>query len=129
MKQSSLTCIFRVAGDDLDIEAIISGAKIQPFRIGRISIGKAKTNALHYEISAAAPATSSELAAAILEFLKKNKQDIFLIRQSHGAEQLVLDVALIIDEGIAMRTLALNQPLLEVVTAAGISCEISAYRS
>jgi len=128
MKKSPLTCIFRVVGNDLDIDAILAGTTIRPFRIDRAGVEEAKTNALHYDVSVAEPVSSSELETTLLEFMTKNKRDILIIRQARGIEQLVLDVAVTIDDGTMTRTLALSQSLLEAVTDAGLSFEISAYR-
>ena len=127
MNRSPLTCIFRVAGTDLDVDTILSGAAIQPYRVDRAGLEQAKINALHYDISTAETVSSTELEAAIEAFLVRNQQDILFIRQTSAVEQFVLDVALTIDDEMAMRTLTLSLPLMRAIVAAGLSFEISVY--
>jgi hypothetical protein len=88
LRRSPLICIFRVGGIGLDTDAILKGVALRPYRIERLGVGRAKTNALHYEISDSEPMTSSELVAAIEEFLARNRNDILLIRQTSGIDGL-----------------------------------------
>jgi hypothetical protein len=129
LRRSPLICIFRVGGVGFDTDAIPKGVILHPYRIEKLGVGRAKTNALHYEISDSEPVTSFELVAAIEEFLARNRNDIFLIRQMSGIDGLVLDVGLFIDAQEPMRTLHFSQPLLKTIADLGLSLEFSAYGS
>lgn len=95
MHKSSTICVFRVGGLELDIDAILGGTAIQPFRIDRAGVGRAKINALHFDVSSVEPITSSALASAIEAFLAQNRLDILFIRQMNGIEHFSLDVRLV----------------------------------
>jgi hypothetical protein len=122
-----LICIFRVGGSGLDVDAVLNSATLRPYRIERIGVGRAKTNALHYEISDREPGTSAELITAIEMFLNRNRNDISLIREMSGNDGLVLDVGLFFDAQEPIRTLNFPLRLLEVIADLGLSLEFSAY--
>ena len=124
-----LICIFRVGGIGLDTEAVLKGTKLRPYRVEKLNVGRAKTNALHYEISDSEPVTSSQLASAIEDFLSNNRDDILFMGRMSGVDGFVLDVGLFMDTSRPMRTLHFSQSLLKVIADLGVSLEFSAYGS
>ncbi|HWF65069.1 MAG TPA: hypothetical protein VN685_10695 [Rhizomicrobium sp.] len=122
-----LICIFRVGGIAFNVDAIPKDVALLPYRIERLGVGRAKTNALHYEIADKEPITSSELVTALRTFLTENRKDILAIRQMSGIEGLVLDVGMSVEPEKVMRSLHFDQSLLKIIAEFGISLELSVY--
>lgn len=127
MNKAPLNCVLRVGGIDLDIDAITAGTTMKPYRTERTGIGRAKSNGLWYNVSDNDLVTSEDLSSAIQIFIAKNGRDLSILREAKGVEYIDFDVALWIDEGMIMRSLSLDPPVLAAMAAAGIYYTVSSY--
>jgi len=122
-----MLCVLRIAGDDLDIDAMLPNAKLSPFRIDRKGEGKARTNALNYDV-AADTESADKLFSDIRAFLLANRQEIAALGRRPGVQHFILDIAVSVAEEMASRSLVLSKDMMSAAVELGLSFEISIYR-
>jgi hypothetical protein len=119
----------RVGGDQFDVSAALANLALQPYRIDKAGTGRAKDNALHYDVSSDEAFTSGALSTAIERFITDNKKDLISLRQMRGLDYCDLDVALMIYEEMPMRSLRLSEPALKAIAEVGMSFTVSTYKA
>ena len=129
MTAPSLNCVLRVGGNKFDVDAVLANLALQPYRIDRAGIGRAKDNAIHFDVSSAEAFTSEALSAMIERFIAENKKDLVALRQMRNLEYYDLDVALMIYEEMPMRSLSLSEAALKAIAEVGMSFTVSAYKA
>ena len=129
MASASLNCVLRVGGDKFDVDAALANLALQPYRIDKASIGPANGSALHYDVSSDEAFTSEALSTAIERFILENKKDLIVLRQMNSLKYFELDVALLIDEKMPMRTLTMSETALKSMAEVGLALTVSAYKT
>jgi len=128
-----MSCIFRVCGDNLDIESLLSIVALQPDRVWRRGEPRRKNKDKVHTFSGATFTASgadfSEFDVQVEDatrFLEDNHQDVLTMVAFEGVEDVRLDF------GIEFRDVAIHgdflpNHFLRAAGAAGISVLLSHY--
>lgn len=122
-----MMCVLRVAGSELDIDAILKETCLTPDRVDRKGVGRSVINSLHYELNDAD--SVSELLNHVDEFLLSARADLKRMRTYVGLEFFVLDFGLTIESEMVVISLSIDNVLLSKIVELGLSISVSSYKA
>jgi len=130
-----MSCVFRVVGDDLQVDALLEKLKMEPYRLWRKGEPrnwrnpegkKSECSGACFTASEAEMTDFATQTSDAIEFLKKHQKDIAIIASFPGVEEAALDF------GIELKKDTLNCDYLppELLRLAGngnVAIELSHY--
>ncbi|PRC92731.1 hypothetical protein [Solimicrobium silvestre] len=129
-----MSCIFRVSGDGLDVDALILRNKLAANRIWRRGEPRLLKGRIHSNAGANYIASQADLDQFEIQiqetivFLEKNLSEILAIACFPGVDDARLDFGVVYQENFVESTY-LSPKLLKLIAQAGIGVEISRYAS
>jgi len=128
-----MTCILRVAGEDLDIDTLLQGSPLSPDRVwrkGEVRNGKGE---LHDNSGATFLASGADLEQFNQQvedatlFLELHSTAISSIAAFPGVEWVVLDFGIELRDTFLVHSAHLPSRFLKAVASTGIGVELSHY--
>jgi hypothetical protein len=129
-----MSCILRVSGDKLDLDALLSRVGLTPMRIWRKGeVRSQSTGALHRDSGAAFEASDAEFEegrvqiSEAAEFLRQHIGDIRRISGFENVDELTLDFGVAPkDPGIPVY-MRFPPAFVQLAASVGLGLEVSSY--
>lgn len=128
-----MSCILRVSGEDLDIEALLSNVPIAPYRIWKKGDARTLRGMVHKDSGANFMVSKAEMdefprqAIDATIFLENNAALIARMAAFSSVQEIVLDFGVSLHEGNAAQYCHLSPKLIQLAASSCIALEISHY--
>jgi hypothetical protein len=123
-----MNAILRVHGKKLKLSTILPLIPIDPYRIDKVGVGRAKTNCLHYDTGSPEEGDFISTIEAVMLFLHDNEARLNEIKKRPDVDGVVIDIGVVISDDMFASTYHLGSMLLALLVRLGISIEISVYK-
>jgi hypothetical protein len=131
-----MSCILRVVGTDLDVDALAKSVPIVPYRIDRkgerwrpqskVNFELSKRSGLHFDVGGSSDSDLAQQVAAAIGFLSTYFDPISIMMTSPGVDGGSLDFKVDVEE-YAMQCDYLPPELLRLAGSLNLGIEVSHY--
>jgi hypothetical protein len=128
-----MSCVLRIAGDSLDVDALLAAITLTPFRYWRKHDPKGRTDTLHTDSGAVITVSGAEMHEVRLQvndathFLEQHLTDVRTVATFTGVDFAALDFGVSAGEGNVALFCYFPPKLVQLAASAGIGLETSFY--